>query len=128
MAGEQSEYDSIGSSVSNMIVNSFENDPLVRKQLFADVVFSLDSYVLSDPEFNVSDSLFSIETQNYPVWSGEKLVHDPVFTAYYGEGPSLIEDSGVQAVGGFPMGLLVGVAGTMIGIVGIRLIFKKKHL
>ena len=125
--GEQSEYDAIGSTVSNMIINSFENDPLAYKQLFADVVFSLDSYVLRDPEFNVSDSLFSIETQNYPVWSGEKLVHDPVFTAYYEEGPSLIDDDGVQAVGGFPMGILVGIGGTMIGIVGVRLVFKKKH-
>ncbi len=117
--GEQSEYDAIGSSVSNMVVNTFQNDPLAHKQLFADVVFSLDSYVLNDPAFIVRDSLFSIETQNYPVWSGEKLIHDPVFTAYYKEGPSILEPDGVEVIGGYPMGILIGVAGTIIGIVSI---------
>ncbi len=120
--GEQSEYDAIGSSVSIMVVDTFKNDPLADKQLFTDVVFSLDSYVLNDPNFTVSDSLFSIETQNYPAWSGEKLIHDPVFTAYYKEGPSLIDVEDVvggQEIDGFPMGILVGVAGTMIGIISI---------
>ena len=129
--GEQSEFDSIGSTVSNMVVNSFETDPLAHKQLFTDVVFSLDSYVLKDPDFNASDSLFSIETQNFPVWSGEKLVHDPVFTAYYEEGPSLLDiEGGEQAIGAFPMGILAGVAGTMIGIVAITVrirTLRKKH-
>ena len=119
--GNQSVYDAIGSTVSNMIVYSIENVPSTRTQVYTDVIFSLDSYVQNDPDFVVNSSLFSIETQNYPVWSGEKLVHDPVFTAYYGETPDIPDPEG-GGQPGFPMGILIGIAGTIIGVTSVTVI------
>jgi hypothetical protein len=36
-----------------------------------------------DPYFDTYQGVLSMATQNYPVWSGEKLVHDPTFSVFY---------------------------------------------
>ena len=91
-AGEESIFPSAGGSIHKNVLqfvseNSFYDNPLING------IFTLRDAVAADTSFIVQDDLFSMETQNYPVWSGEKIVHDPSLIIYHGEPPS-------QAIGG----------------------------
>ena len=50
---------------------------------FINLIYTIKDIAEADPTFTIADDLYHVETQNYPVWNGEKLVHDPTFTIYY---------------------------------------------
>jgi len=75
---------SIGGSIHKNAIgfaskSSYYDNPWVS------TLFSLDDFVAQDTSFVVVDELFSMETQNYPIWNGEKLVHDPSLSIYFAE-------------------------------------------
>jgi hypothetical protein len=80
-------FEAIGSTVSKLISNELENNPSAPKNWFVDTIFSLEDIdlVKLDPQFDDAFSLYCIEMQNYPVWSGYKLIHDPTLTIYHGQ-------------------------------------------
>ncbi|KKM19560.1 hypothetical protein LCGC14_1654410 [marine sediment metagenome] len=76
------EFLSIGGSIHKNAIgfasqSSYYDNPLVS------ALFSLDEFVAQDASFVVVDDLFSMETQNYPIWNGEKLVHDPSLSIFF---------------------------------------------
>ena len=86
--GTDSSFESKGATVMSLIASINEinfNPQFGGAQPFTSVVFSLSEIdvVKNDPSFNNASHLYCIETQNYPTWSGEKLIHDPTITAYY---------------------------------------------
>ncbi|MFX1529476.1 MAG: hypothetical protein ACFFBC_00040 [Promethearchaeota archaeon] len=104
-SGVDSEFTSRGSSIHKNVVgyagvNSYFDNPLTTP------VFSLADYVAADTSFEVRDDLFSMETQNYPEWSGEKLVHDPSLTIFYAEISDGVSD---ESIPGYHMALIMGV-------------------
>ena len=74
--------ESAGGSVHTLLVSSHEQmaNP---EEPFLNLLYKIEDIVAADPTFDVVDSLYKIETQNYPVWSGESFSHDPTFTIYY---------------------------------------------
>jgi len=80
---EDLEFESIGSTVSMQVTN---ND--IERAVFASdmkcLLFTLENLTSHISALENFVSFYSIEATNYPVWSGEKLTHDPTFTAFYG--------------------------------------------
>ena len=84
----------------------------------------------ADPTFTIVDDLYQIETQNYPLWNGEKLIHDPTLTIYYKpqvseEDPS--ELPGPAVIPGFNLYAIFAVASVVVSILIIKRRKEKKH-
>lgn len=121
-AGEEFIYPSSGGSIHKHAIqfadeNSFYDNPLIN------CLFSLRDAVAADTSFIVQDDLFSMETQNYPVWSGEQLVHDPSLIIYHGEPPG--QTSGGDAIPSYNLPLLLGIAGIMMTLILVK--YRNKH-
>ena len=117
--GMDSELLSIGGSIHKNAIgfasqSSYYDNPLVS------ALFSLDDFVAQDPSFIVADELFSMETQNYPQWNGEKLVHDPTLSIYFSEAPN-VDDSPVGDIPSYNLPILIGVVSVLIVIVTKKL-------
>jgi hypothetical protein len=82
--GTDMEIESAGGSVHALLVSNHEQKANPGEP-FLNLLYNIEDIVAADPTFNVVDKLYKIETQNYPVWNGEKLLHDPTFTIYYEE-------------------------------------------
>ncbi|MFX1504662.1 MAG: hypothetical protein ACFFDC_00985 [Promethearchaeota archaeon] len=107
---------SIGGSIHRNAIgfasrNSFYDNPYVT------TLFALDDFVAQDVSFAVQDSLFSMETQNYPTWSGEKLVHDPSLAIYFKS-----SEGGVfsQIIPSYNLPILIGVIGVLTSYMIVR--------
>ncbi len=85
--GANRTFEAIGSSVSWLIADEFENNPTTARNWFVDTIFTLEDLdeVKFDPQLNDALSLYNIEIQNYPTWSGYELIHDPTLTIYHGQ-------------------------------------------
>ena len=110
--GTDSEFTSRGSSIHKIVVgytgvNSYFDNPLTTP------IFSLADFVAADTSFEVRDDLFSMETQNYPEWSGEKLVHDPSLTIFYAGTPEEAIASS-EAIPSYNVAIIIGVASVLM--------------
>jgi len=83
-SGIDSELLSIGGSIHKNAIG-FSSQSSYYDNPWVSALFSLDEFVAQDASFVVADNLFSMETQNYPIWNGEKLVHDPTLSIYFAE-------------------------------------------
>ena len=90
--------------------NSFYNDPILN------CLFALRDIVALDTSFTVQDSMVAIETQNYPVWNGEKLTHDPSLVIHHSE-PSEAPSGGGNAIPSYNLPLVVGIAGVVMTLI-----------
>ena len=84
VSGVNTELESKGGSVHPLVVafdelNSHYEDPIINS------IYALKDIVVQDPTFGIEDSLYRLEIQNYPLWSGERLRHDPTLTVYFEE-------------------------------------------
>ena len=86
--GINSEFESVGGSIHRLL-NDHQNLMAHGANPYINLLYSIEDVVKLDPAFIVQDDLYRVETQNYPVWNGEKLVHDPSLTIYYA-GPKTI--------------------------------------
>lgn len=80
--GVDTELESYGGSLHKgildmMSLSSHSYNPLLN------LIYTLEDSVAADPAFLKVDSLYHLETQNYPLWNGEKLLHDPTSTIYF---------------------------------------------
>ncbi|MBY8989413.1 MAG: hypothetical protein KGD58_01555 [Candidatus Lokiarchaeota archaeon] len=121
-ASMESVFPSAGGSIHKNVLqfvseNSFYDNPLING------IFTLRDAVAADTSFIVQDDLFSMETQNYPIWSGEKIVHDPSLIIYHGEPPESPADD--EAIPGYNLPLLIGVVGIMTSIIVRK--YRNKH-
>ncbi|KKK43927.1 MAG: hypothetical protein Lokiarch_22690 [Candidatus Lokiarchaeum sp. GC14_75] len=115
--GMDSELLSIGGSIHKNAIgfasqSSFYDNPLVS------IIFSLDDIVAQDTSFVVVDSLFSMETQNYPIWNGEKLVHDPSLSIYFAGTTSENDPNGAgESIPSYNLPILIGVISVLMAII-----------
>ncbi|TXT62005.1 MAG: hypothetical protein BAJALOKI3v1_700026 [Promethearchaeota archaeon] len=79
-------FDSVGATVSKFITSAMEDaiTPLsaVPGDPFCNLVFTIEDEVKNDPligQAATPSKLFTIETKNYPKWSGNGIYHDPSF-------------------------------------------------
>jgi len=123
--GVDSSYESIGATVSKVTTSGDEQNfgPMSGSDPFMSVVFSLEDIIAGDPRFVNFESYYTVTTQNYPTWSGNKLVHDPTFTAYYGLASRA--SRGEEIINGFLFIPLI--ATSAITIVILARTFRKKR-
>jgi len=112
VVGVNSEFESQGATVNELVIQSSQSLSASMMTMtlapFIGMIFTLEEYVEDDPEFQDFDKLFSIETVNYPIWSGERITHDPTLTAYYITNLD---------VGGFPFFYIVLITGAFLGVI-----------
>ena len=126
------EFESIGGSIHKNAIgfasqSSYYDNPLIS------TLFALDDIVAQDTSFVVQDSLFSMETQNYPLWNGEKLIHDPSLSIYFAgmTGADPIEDPPddppndpsvpTSLIPSYNLPILIGVVSVLITVITIKL-------
>lgn len=124
--GETRQFQSIGSTVSKLISSSFEFNPTTPRNYFLDMIFTIKdlSLVKNDPDLVSPYTLYNIQIQNYPEWSGEKLVHDPTFSAYFKSGEDVPEQPDQPFIPGFHPAIIIG---TTVSITTIVLLKSKKR-
>ena len=130
--GNNRSFEAIGSTISRLIGNELETNPTTTKNWFLDTIFTLGDIdlVKLDPLFSNAFSLYNIEIQNYPTWSGYELIHDPTLTIYHNgtsdpqqddpDFPDIPDIPGI--ISGYDLYIFAGI----IGVITIVLVRKKK--
>ncbi|MHA1732624.1 MAG: hypothetical protein ACTSU5_11830, partial [Promethearchaeota archaeon] len=75
-AGENEVYASLGGTVSAIIANS-QSESLSMSSMgnpFSRMIFTLEDYVVGKGSLSNYTTLYSVVTQNYPVWSGHRIL------------------------------------------------------
>jgi len=115
--GVNTELESTGGSVHPLVVafdelSSHYEDPLINS------IYALKDIVAQDSTFGIEDSLYRLEIQNYPIWNGERLRHDPTLTVYFEEYEVEEEIDGKKPfIPGYNYALLIGTVGIISFIV-----------
>jgi hypothetical protein len=115
------EFLSIGGSIHKNAIgfasrSSYYDNPWVS------TLFSLDDFVAQDTSFVVVDDLFSMETQNYPLWNGEKLVHDPSLSIFFAETTQDEPvDETAEIIPSYNFPILIGVVSVLMTIIMVKL-------
>jgi len=88
---KESTLNSVGAAITKKVTDPMENaiTPFTGGGLrpFANLVFSLDDTIKDDPILKPATNtrrIVSIETENYPVWSGNAIYHDPSLKTFIG--------------------------------------------
>lgn len=124
------DYPSQGVSIENEALGATINQLIVSTQEKASVggysrVFILKGLmnptIENDPDFENYTALFTMASVNYPVWSGEKLAHDPTFTVFYSDSPP--EDGDGVGAGEIPGFLYIPLFATIV--ITVAIIVKK---
>ena len=128
--GNNRTFEAIGSSVSRLVANELENNPVAPRNWFADTIFTLGDLdlVKLDPQFDDAISLYNIEMQNYPTWSGCEIIHDPTLTIYHGQQGSNNDDDDdpiTPLIPGYDLCVVAGIIGLISVIIAKRNKFKK---
>ena len=113
--GLNTEMESAGGSLHKLLMIDSEQSANAGNPL-VNLIYSITEVAKADPTFTIADDLFHVETQNYPVWNGEKLIHDPTLTIYYDPQVSEEEPSVPIAIPGFNLYATIAVASAVIAI------------
>ncbi len=122
--GNNRTFEAIGSTVSSLVSNELENNPSTPRNWFVDSIFTLGDLDLIklDPLFSDAISLYQVKMQNYPTWSGYKIIHDPTLTIFH-SGTSSPE---VQDISGTILGYNLYIFAGIVGVITIVIVKKKK--
>ena len=78
--GEVTTCESRGASINNMVM-AYSTLQFWHPEV--NFLFAIEEIVKDIPEFTVVDNLYHVHTENYPVWAGKRLVHDPTDIIYF---------------------------------------------
>ena len=118
--GINTELPSVGGSIHKNAIG-FASKSSYYDSPWVSALFSLDDFVAQDTSFIVVDDLFSMETQNYPLWNGEKLVHDPSLSIYFAGTPDDPLGENGESIPSYNLPLLIGVVSVIMTIISIKL-------
>ena len=126
--GNNRSFEAIGSTISRLIGNELETNPTTTKNWFLDTIFTLGDIdlVKLDPLFSNAFSLYNIEIQNYPTWSGYELIHDPTLTIYHNGTSDTQQDPDIPDIPGIISGYDLYIFAGITGVITIVLVRKKK--
>ncbi len=126
--GINTSMESIGGSLHRLLLEDSKQSDNVGNP-FINLIYTIKDIAEADPTFTIADDLYHIETQNYPVWNGEKLVHDPTLTIYYDPQVTPPDEPTPTptptTIPGFSM-LLVGAVSTVV--ISAKVAKKKKKI
>ncbi|TFF97688.1 MAG: hypothetical protein EU541_07865 [Promethearchaeota archaeon] len=118
--GENKEIGALGATINQLIVNSQEKASIQGYSR----VFMLKGLIMptieNDPAFYNYTGLFTMASMNYPIWSGEKLLHDPTFIVFYSQ-PTIPGGGGTVGIDGF---LYIPLFATIV--ITVMIIIKKR--
>jgi hypothetical protein len=139
--GSNRTFEAIGSTVSRLIADALESNPTTPRNPFVDTIFTLGDLdlVRLDSRFDDAISLYNIEIQNYPTWSGFEIIHDPTLTIYHGQQdpddddtpddpddtPDDTPDNVPPAIPGYDLCVVTGIIGVISVIIAKRKKLKK---
>jgi len=88
--GNKTELESFGGTVNQLVTSSESQkvSAVIGAGDYSAITYALENEIEGDPAFENFTGLYTMATQNYLVWSGEKLEHDPTFTVYFKESTS----------------------------------------
>ena len=122
-AGETTSVESRGASINNIVMSSsgFQvGNPEIN------LLSAIEEIANSIPGFTIVDSLSHVHTENYPVWAGKRLVHDPTNTIYF-ENITLPFRVATDLISGFDIGIILGSLSLAVLVLTLKLKkFKKK--
>ncbi len=80
--GETITAESRGANINNIVTvsNSYFGHINIPELNF---LYTIEDLANAIPGFTIVDNLYHLHTENYPVWAGKKLVHDPTNTIYF---------------------------------------------
>ena len=132
--GKNRTFEAIGSTISKLVGNELENNPTTPRNWFVDTIFTLQDLdlVKLDPRFSSAISLYNVEIQNYPTWSGYELIHDPTLTIYHNgtsapqqENPDIPDLPDVPgAISGYNLYIFAGIFGVITTVIVRKRKFK----
>ena len=118
-ASEDSIIPAEGGSVNTLLLSAIELGGNVINY-FTNFIYGIRDEVAKDAEFIVTDDLYMLETQNYPVWSGNEITHDPSSTVFFREQAEV--DTPSERIPGYhPVGLM-----TILFVSAIIIIIKNR--
>lgn len=113
--GTSTEFSALGATVSQLIVSASEKNTIgafSRAFMFKGLVLPT---IENDPAFDTYIGIFTMASMNYPIWSGEKLLHDPTFTVFYDQKV----DGDKMLIHGY-----LGIPLIATGVITVTIIFK----
>jgi len=132
--GKNRTFEAIGSTISKLVGNELENNPTTPRNWFVDTIFTLEDLdlVKLDSRFSSAFSLYNVEIQNYPTWSGYELIHDPTLTIYHNgtsapqqENPDIPDLPDVPgAISGYNLYIFAGIFGVITTVIVRKRKFK----
>ncbi|MHA2336152.1 MAG: hypothetical protein ACXACX_02565 [Candidatus Hodarchaeales archaeon] len=120
--GIDTDFPSIGGSIHKNVIG-FSSRSSYYDSPFMSAIFSLDDIVAQEASFVPVDDLFSMETENYPLWNGEKLVHDPSLSIFFAGIPGEPNKPG-ESIPSYNFPLLLGIISIVTTVTVVKL--KKK--
>jgi len=119
--GINTELESAGGSLHKILMMDSEQSANTGNP-FINLIYTIKDFAEADPTFTIVDDLYHLETQNYPVWNGEKLVHDPTFTIYYGDpGTGTGENMSDPLIPGFDLFIVVALVSAIVVVQAVIL-------
>ncbi|MFW9969256.1 MAG: hypothetical protein ACFFDF_03585 [Candidatus Odinarchaeota archaeon] len=115
--GTDANFESRGGSIHPNII-AFNTRGASLDIPLNNLLFSLGDFTSLDPEFTVADDLFRIETQNYPIWGGEHMSHDPSLSIFYT--PQTLD--GLGGISGYNLYLFIGI----VCVISVIMVKRKK--
>ena len=107
--GKTTTTEALGSSVTKLVTDSIgEQGLMTPKNVFLDLIYSVKDLDLVKTDSKLANPFdyFTIEMTNYPLWSGERFVHDPTFSTFFTTAP--IEPS-TPVIPGYNVIALLGI-------------------
>jgi len=123
--GEITSIESQGASINNLIMaNSGFSGHIASPEI--NFLYTIKDFVNEIPGFTIVDDLYHVYTENYPVWAGEKLAHDPTNTIYF-KNITLPFKVATDLIPGFNVVILFGSISLAVLVITLELRkFKKK--
>jgi len=89
-------------------------------------LYTIEDFVNLIPGFTVVDNIYHVHTENYPVWAGKKLVHDPTNTIYF-ENINLSFRTASDSISGFDIFIIPSSVAIVVLVITLkRKKFEKK--
>lgn len=124
--GMDTEMESAGGSLNKLLMAASEQSSNAGNP-FINLIYTLKDFVDADPTFTIADELFHVETQNYPVWNGEKIVHDPTLTIYF-EDQGINDPDPIPTIPEIPGFNLFIVVWLVSAVAVVQILFHKKKV
>lgn len=119
--GTDTNMESLGGSLNRILLDMSElegnsGNPHIN------LIYALEEVVEQDSAFDRVDDLYQVETQNYPLWNGESLTHDPTLSVYFEPQSESTVPQDPVAIPGYGVVILLAVLGMYLG----RIVFANR--